>query len=755
MQPLRSTYRLQLRPDAFTFANAESVVDYLAALGVSHLYLSPLLTAGKGSLHGYDVTDPTTVSADLGGEAGLRSLADAAHRHRMGLIADIVPNHLGVGQPLQNPWWWDVLCHGRDSPYARFFDIDWTEDRLALPVLTAPDDLTGLTIDDSRGDPMLALAEMRFPIRPGTLPGTPLEVHDRQVYRLVDWHTAPSTYRRFLTVNELAALRQEDPAVFNETHRIVGDLATSGVIDGVRIDHPDGLADPAAYFARLRSLIGSRWIVAEKVLGETEPLDRTWPIDGTTGYEAMSRICGVFVDPAGKAALTALAPSGSTIEQLKREIVSESLAGEIARLVRCVQRDSTSSCGDEELRATIIEAGVAMPVGRADTAPNEGRLAHTLATVAAPAAGLAVLVEALARGGESLHRFGQLCVSIGAKAVEDRYLYQDARLVSLNEVGSDPATFGFTPAELHLHNADRAKFWPRSMTTLSTHDTKRGEDVRARIAVLSEVPDTWVGAVAKLEKLAPSPDPAIGLFLWQNLFGIWPVDGTPEADRVHKYAEKAIRENATRTWWHAVNHEFEALMHEWLDLVLEGPAGDFMRELVGGLAPHGWTNSLGQKILQMCGPGVPDLYQGTELWDDSLVDPDNRRLVDYEVRRRLLEDLDKPPVDASGAAKLWVTSRCLQLRAERPEAFVGGGYWPLFAEGSAAEHLIGFARGTVEPEVLALATRLSARLTDWDSTKLTLPPGKWTDRLTSAVHNGSIEVADVFVSYPVALLVRA
>ncbi len=752
MQPLRSTYRLQLRPDAFTFADAEATLDYLAALGISHAYLSPLLTATRGSLHGYDVTDPTTVSAELGGDDELQSLAASARAHRMGLIADIVPNHVGVAEPQQNAWWWDVLRHGRDSPYARFFDIDWSAERLTLPVLGSPAEVDHLTIDVSRGEPLLAVREMRFPIRPGTWPGTPAEVHDRQAYRLVDWRTAPSTYRRFLTVNELAALRQEDPTVFDETHQVIGRLARTGVIDGVRIDHPDGLADPAGYFERLRRLIGPGWIVAEKVLGEHESLDRTWPIDGTTGYEALSRICGVFVDPDGKASLTAAAPVGTSIAALKLAVIEESLAGEITRLMKCVRRDSTSACSDEELRAAIIEAGIAMPVGRSDNAPNEGVLARTLAFTNAPG----TLVEALARGGETLARFGQLCVSIGAKAVEDRYLYQDARLLSLNEVGSDPSTFGFTVTELHLHNADRAKFWPHSMTTLSTHDTKRGEDVRARIAVLSQVPGLWIDAVTRFEQLAPSPDPAIGAFLWQTLFGIWPLSGVPEPDRVHKYVEKALRENATRTSWNDIDHEFEALMHEWLDLVLHGPAGAVMHDLVDGLVAHGWANSLGQKLLQLCGPGVPDVYQGTELWDDSLVDPDNRRLVDYDLRRTILEGLDgPPPIDESGAAKLWVTSQCLKLRQERPDSFVGGGYWPIFADGPANVHVVAFGRGTGEPDVIALASRFTARLATWDSTTVTLPAGTWTDRLTGHSFSGVAAADALFAGYPVALLVRS
>ncbi|MCE5291866.1 MAG: malto-oligosyltrehalose synthase [Nocardiaceae bacterium] len=750
MHPLASTYRLQLRPDAFRFSAAESIIDYLAALGISHAYLSPLLTAVKGSLHGYDVTDPTTVSADLGGEGGLRSLAHAAHSRRMGLIADIVPNHLGVGHPEQNAWWWDVLLYGRDSAHAHFFDIDWSAG-LSLPVLESPADLDDLAIDESGDEPLLALRAMRFPIRPGTRPGTPREVHDRQAYRLVEWRTAPSTYRRFLTVNELAALRQEDPDVFDETHRVIGKLISEGVIDGVRVDHPDGLADPAQYFAWLRDLVGSGWIVAEKVLGEHEPLDRTWPIDGTTGYEAMSRICGVFVDPSGESALTAAAAPTASIESLKRAIVAESLSGEIDRLARCIAPQPSA-----ELRLAIIEAAVAMPVGRADTAPNEGILARTLGRFEGP--GVDALVEGLARGGEVLSRFGQLCVSIGAKAVEDRHLYQDTRLISLNEVGSDPAKFGFTPAEFHLANADRSRFRPRSMTTLSTHDTKRGEDVRARISVLSQVPLRWAEEVARWENSTPSPDLAIGQFLWQTLFGIWPLSGLPDADRVHKYAEKAIRENATRTSWNAVDFEFEALVHEWIDRVLLGPTADSITAFVVEIAPHAWANSLGQKVLQLCGPGVPDVYQGTELWEDSLVDPDNRRLVNYAKRRAMLEGLDgfdsPPPVDGTGAAKLWVTSRCLRLRQERPESFVDGGYWPVYASGPSAAHVVGFARGAIEPDVVALATRFTARFTGWESTHLNVPAGTWTDRVTGTEHTGPIDAAAVLSRYPVAVLVR-
>ena len=780
MKAPSSTYRLQLHgpgPDvaAFTLADAQEQLGYLTELGVSHVYLSPILQAAEGSQHGYDVTDPTVVSQALGGHDGLAELATATRQRGMGLVVDIVPNHVGVENPKENGWWWDVLTHGQHSTYARYFDIDWAEDngctgRIALPVLGSAEDLAALELD---GDE-LGFYEHRFPIAPGTLSGTPQEVHDQQAYQLVPWRAGLVGYRRFFHVNGLAALRQEDPAVFDATHVEVARWAAEGLVEGIRVDHPDGLADPAGYLTRLRELIGDRWLVIEKILATDEALEPTLPVAGTTGYDALRELGGVFVDPAGAQALSELTRERTgtpgdatelavTEHELKRSVARAGLRPE---LERCVRAMPAGTVAHAELVDAAVELVAAVPVYRADYPILAGLLPGVVARVAAEhpelSVGLEQVAAALIEGGEAAARFQQVCGAVTAKGVEDCLFYRTTRLTSLQEVGGDPGRFGVTPAEFHLAAAERARHWPAAMTTLSTHDTKRGEDVRARITVLSEVPGLWAASLARWEEVAPSPDGAMGALLWQTMFGVWPADGRTGAEvpllrgRLHAYAEKAVREAGTRTEWNEVNTEFEASVHTWLDAVLDGPVAASMTELVVGLAPDGWSNSLGQKLLQLIGPGVPDVYQGTELWEDSLVDPDNRREVDYAARAAMLSTLDIPAVDATGAAKLLVVSRALQLRRERPESFVGGSYAPVLAEGDAARHVVGFSRGPAgaEPDVIAVATRLPGSLGRWGSTTVALPGGQWTDRLTGVDHRGDTPVAELLDRLPVALLTR-
>ncbi|MDI9914170.1 malto-oligosyltrehalose synthase [Rhodococcus sp. IEGM 1379] len=779
MAPITSTYRLQLRPDAFTLRDAAKLVDYLDELGVSHLYLSPILTATSGSTHGYDVTDPTTVSEGLGGRDALVELARRIHERGMGLIVDLVPNHVGVAKPQENAWWWDVLTHGRSSEYADFFDIDWdrgngADGKLALPMLGKPSDLEALQIDHSNGAPLLAFYEHRFPIAPGTESVSPSEVHERQSYRLVPWNTGISTYRRFFTVNELAALRQEDPRVFELCHRELKSWVDEGLIDGVRIDHPDGLTDPASYLVQLRELIGpDQWIVIEKILGHTEPLDPLLPVDGTTGYDALNQLGGVFVNPGAEHEFSELsaALTGNdgdrawlhhTERQLKRETARGELAPEIRRLVRAIQLETGGLCSDKELNDAVVVAVARMPVYRSDYSPLAGLAAHIFGEIHELAPGYEVpfnaLTQALSSGGEATIRFQQVCGAVMAKSVEDRLFYRTARLISRQEVGGNPAAFAVSVAEFHLANADRARLWPKTMTTLSTHDTKRGEDVRARISVLSQMPTLWSRLLRDWEEAAPSPDALTGLFLWQNLVGVWPV-GAPTPDfrsRVHAYAQKAIREAALRTSWNSPDSTFETAVHRWIDDAIDGSVGKSISELVLRIARHAWSDSLGQKLLQICGPGIPDIYQGTELWEDSLVDPDNRRLVDFDIRKSLL-DSPATPVDATGAAKLRLVRTALQLRRENPDWFIGGTYRPILASGAGSGHVIGFSRGPAgaDPTVIAVATRHSMVLADhgWGDTTLNLPDGDWTDILTGRPVTSN-RMLTILAGGPTALLVR-
>ncbi|ORV96760.1 malto-oligosyltrehalose synthase [Mycobacterium kyorinense] len=760
--PVLATYRLQLRGAssgfAFTFADAEDLLDYLDELGVSHVYLSPIMTAVSGSTHGYDVTDPTTVSAELGGAEGLARLSAAARARGMGLVVDIVPNHVGIDKPQQNPWWWDVLRHGRSSAYASFFDIDWDlgDGRIILPVLGSDDDAADLTVDGE----LLRLGDLAFPIAPGTGTGTGPEVHDRQHYRLVGWRNGVCGYRRFFSITSLAGLRQEDRAVFDAWHAEVARWVADGLVDGIRIDHPDGLSDPSGYLNWLRQLLGPRpWIVIEKILAADEALEPTLPVAGTTGYDVLREIGGLFVDPAGAPALTALFESAGVdyhampalLGELKGVAATVTLASELARLRRSIV---AAAGADHPLLPDAVAAllghvgvyrsdyrGLAalLPAAMAETQPGAPELGPPLQLIAA----------ALADGGEPAVRLQQLCGAVTAKAVEDCLFYRDARLVSLNEVGGDPQRFGVGAAEFHHSAATRARLWPQTMSTLTTHDTKRGEDVRARIGVLSQVPSLWAEFVARWETRTPSPDPATGLFLWQNIFGVWPVDGEVTAElreRLHGYAEKAIREAAWHTAWHDPDSDFEGAVHHWLDTVLDGPAARELTSLVAQLNSHAESDALGQKLLALTVPGVPDIYQGTELWDDSLVDPDNRRPVDYTARREALKTLQHP--------KIRVVAAALRLRRARPDTFLEGGYHPVLAAGAAADHVVAFRRGD---DVLVAVTRWTFRLEDtgWGDTVVPLPAGSWTDTLTAKRWSGSTPAAELFAELPVVLLERA
>jgi (1->4)-alpha-D-glucan 1-alpha-D-glucosylmutase len=732
--PVLSTYRLQMRGDQFTFADAENLLDYLDDLGVSHLYLSPILTAAEGSTHGYDVTDPTTVSAALGGPEGLARLSSAARVRGMGLVVDIVPNHVGVEHPEQNKWWFDVLVHGRESAFASFFDIDWAldpEGRIVLPILGSDD------------DPVPS--------------GYPQDGH----YEAIGWRHNVCGYRRFFSITSLAGLRQEDRAVFDATHVEVKRWFDEGLVDGLRIDHPDGLSDPAGYLEWLREISGpDAWIVIEKILAADEALEPTLPVAGTTGYDALREIGGLFVDPAGREALDALVDSAwgdhahvvpgtdaARTAQQKEIAAQSTLSSELNRLRRAVV--VTAGVDDPLLPDAIALLLTNIHVYRCDYPSLSAMMSTALAETASARPELAAPLELLTvalEHSEPAARLQQLCGAVTAKAVEDCLFYRDPTLVSLNEVGGEPSRFGVSAAEFHHSAAVRSRHWPATMTTLSTHDTKRGEDVRARIGVLSQVPSLWAQLVAQWNRINPAPDPQTGLFLLQNVYGVWPADGAVSEDlrhRLHAYAEKAIREAAVHTTWNDPDDRFESAVHAWLDAVIDGPVAVELTALVARLDAHGHGDALGQKLIQLTAPGIPDVYQGTELWDDSLVDPDNRRPVDYDVHREALRAMTHP--------KIRVVAAALRLRRERPDTFTSGGYRPVLADGPAREHVVAFLRGD---DVLVAVSRWTARLaeTGWGDTSLTLPDGDWTDRLTGLRFVGRVQLADLVADLPVALL---
>ncbi|MFI7644490.1 malto-oligosyltrehalose synthase [Micromonospora sp. NPDC049460] len=750
-----ATYRVQVRP-GFDLDATAGLADYLADLGVTHLYSAPLLTATPGSAHGYDVVDHRAVNPELGGEAGRRRLLRALRAAGLGLVVDIVPNHAGVAVPAANPAWWDVLRRGRESAYAGWFDIDWDAGRLLLPVLAdAPDALDDLKLADGE----LRYHEHRFPVVEGTGDGSVREVHDRQHYELVSWRRgdAELTYRRFFAVSDLAGLRVEDPAVFAATHELVLRWVSAGEVDGIRVDHPDGLRDPAGYLARLRAAAPAAWLVVEKILEYGEELP-SWPVDGTTGYDALAAVCGLFVDPDAEADFTALDTRLTGRRTSWEDLTHDTKLAAATRLLSAELTRLAALAPDvdrEAARAALAELAAAFPVYRGYPPEGARHLAAARAEAGRRRPDLAGALDAVTRrlrdpDDELARRFPQFTGAVMAKGVEDTAFYRWSRFVARNEVGGSPAHFGTPPAEFHRFAAARQVRWPASMTTLSTHDTKRSEDVRARLAVLSELPGRWADLVARWTARAPLPDPAFAHLLWQTAVGAWPIG----RERLHAYAEKAAREASVSTSWADPDPVFERAMHAVVDTMYDDP--ELHAELTAFAAeitPAGWSNSLGQKLVQLAMPGVPDTYQGTELWDNSLVDPDNRRPVDFAVRRQLLADLDGgplPPVDAGGAAKLLVVSRTLRLRCDRPELFTG--YRPVPAHGRAGRHAVAFDRGGA----VAVATRLPlglARAGGWDDTVLSLPVHELTDLFTGRVYSGGeTRLADLLATYPVALL---
>ena len=743
-----STYRLQLNR-RFTLDDAARVVGYLAELGVDAVYLSPILQSTIGSDHGYDTTDVSHIDHDRGGEAGLERLLTSARLAGLGVIIDIVPNHLGIEHPIENPAWWDVLRLGQESPYSSWFDIDWSRGRIVVPVLGDDPELSVV-------DGELRYFEHRFPLAPGTWSeGDDVAgVHDRQHYELVHYTRGNTelNYRRFFAITTLAGVREEDPTVFDAMHALVRDWCKAGVT-GLRIDHPDGLRDPLGYLHRLRSFASGQWMTVEKILEPGEELPKTWPVAGTTGYDAMREVTGVFLDHDQKAEFTALYSqlTGDTgtladhIQAGKRLVLDTLLPAEVRRMAALVPEVADAS-------AALAEVAIAFEVYRSYLPEGVADLDHALATAAERRPELTATLDQLSprlhdHSDDLALRMQQLSSAAMAKGVEDTAYYRYSRFIALNEVGGNPDQFGIPLEDFHTLQAARLRGQPESMTGLSTHDTKRGEDVRARLAVLSEIPETWAAFAGLFLSMTAIPTRLFGYFLAQSLVGAGPI----EPARMHAYAEKAMREASDGTTWTAPEPSYEAAVHEAVDAAYQDPQLRAEWDKINSVITlPGWSNSLGQKLVQLTMPGVPDVYQGTELWDDSLVDPDNRRPVDFDQRMRILRSLgDRPPtLDESGAAKLWITRQALRLRSRRPDWF--SGYQAVTAHGSAHDHLIGFDRGGA----MTFATRLPIRLTaagGWRDTAVEVP-GDHIDVLTGQRWSQTVAAADLFATYPVALL---
>ena len=878
--PIRASYRLQLS-GAFTLDDARAIVPYLARLGISHIYASPVLRSRPGSTHGYDVVDPTRLDPELGSDASWDALVSTLRAHEMGLILDIVPNHMGVGA--DNPFWDDLFANGPASRYATWFDIDWNapvrglKGRVLIPIL-------GKELDETiaSGELLLALEggryrlkyfDQSFPLDPATLPpllafaidAMPADatredaaelasirealatlpsrltarrplieqrqklapellrrlesladrspaVHsaleeaarvfsagherlralaDSQVYALVFWRRAAHeiNYRRFFDINELVALRMEDPAVFGATHRRIIQWVKDGQLDGLRIDHVDGLRNPRDYLARLNAAItqvlpGAEVpIFVEKILSGRERLRAEWPVAGTTGYEFLAQIDAIFIDPAGRAEIERTYRSFLGIRRPELDfhdvavrgkafILRGSLTSDVQRLARLLapiaRRDArTASLTRAQLQEGIVQLIAVLPVYRTyieagalavhedDRAVLERAFgeAAALAQIRAP---LLELLEHVFLGDLSplsderraerdafVLRFQQVSGPATAKGIEDTALYRYAPLLSLNEVGADPGgELRDAVGSLHDANIERSTRWPAQMLAASTHDTKRSADVRARLDVLSEIPQGWARQLAKWERAHRglkrrvddriAPDAHMEYVIYQTLVGMWPMmagsrDHNAIRERLAAYAQKAAREAKGRTSWTDPNEDYEGALADFIRAIFDRP--DFLGELrafVATISPSGALNSVARTMLQLTSPGFPDVYQGDELWNFSLVDPDNRRPVEYEVRATTLAELDdmSPTGDMRqvaapiafthsdhDAVKLGVIRNVLRARAAHAPLFAHGSYLPLAAHGTFGEHIFAFARRSAPSALDDAAIVVTPRLT--------------------------------------------
>jgi len=886
-----STYRLQVH-GGFTLDAARAIVPYLKRLGAGAAYTSPYFAAEPASTHGYDVINHNEINREAGGDAAHAAFTDALRDAGLDHIVDFVPNHMGISTTT-NPWWRDVLARGPQSEYARFFDIDWNpfkselRRKLLLPILgdqygkvlergelqleLEPSTSLGTAVVLRYFDTRLPIAIARPPSaeelpRLNGVPGQPRsfdalhELLESQAYRLAYWRTAAHeiNYRRFFDINTLAGLRVEDPVVFDAIHARLACLLKEGRVTGLRIDHPDGLYDPAKYFAMLQSLAGGVWTVAEKVLSGHERLPARWAVHGTTGYNFLNQVNGLFVDPASArrmrkvyAKLTGREQSfDDLLYEAKRLIMDTAMASELTVLANMLNRISESNRRSRDftlnsLRDALVEVVACFPVYRTYVDEQgwlpDDRAALERAIVRArrrnpameatifdffrevvlprdPNGGLASVYERrdgyppadAPEAAERLHfamKFQQYTGPLQAKGLEDTAFYRHNLLLSLNEVGGDPSHVGMAAGEFHERNRLRQQDWPYEMLATATHDTKLGEDVRTRIDVLSEIPDEWGRDVSRWMRLAksartildgePAPDRNDEYRFYQALLGAWPVDGVSDTfvERVQAYMIKSVKEAKFHSSWLNPDEGYETAVKTYVGRVLAGPeTPKFLPAFTPfqeRIARSGIVNSLAQVVLKIASPGVPDFYQGTELWDLNLVDPDNRRPVDFRIRACLLERVDRilalePDARAAavatllarwkdGAIKLLLTTAGLRLRKAMPDVFLDGAYLPLETDTPAVQgRALAFARLSSDAAVVAIVPHLTARLVDasrpvpigdmWKTSRVMLPPSLaglvYRDAFTgaevrAATSNGSawLFVGQALKTLPVALLV--
>lgn len=859
----RATYRLQFHK-GFTFADAIPLAPYFKRLGISHIYSSPILTARAGSAHGYDTIDHTRINPELGGDDGLRAFVAALRENALGLIVDIVPNHMAVGGA-DNPWWLDVLERGHTSPYADMFDIDWDPPETAmrgkvlLPLLgqTLEDALAAgevkLIWDAALNRLAFAYFEHRLPLRPedysevlsgaahpseSTLspwnnPGMLANLLGRQHYRLAHWRTAPEAinWRRFFDITGLAALRMEDEHVFETVHAKLFELYADGLVDGVRVDHVDGLTDPRTYCRRLRMRLdgldahrpedappGPAYILVEKILAADEMLPRDWGMEGTTGYDFMNDVSAVQHDARGEDAFTHLWArlSGRAADFdaeeciARRELLHASFASYLhaaaayfRRLALFAGREAGEAALEQALESILerIRAYRTYATGDSpDPEPGpffEYAVAAAREHVAPDAVEALEFVAATMRGelsefGPVARRaarcFNQLAAPVAAKAVEDTAFFRYGRLLSRNDVGFAPGRFAFSRTQFEGSTSRRGNAFPNSLLATATHDHKRGEDVRARLAVLSEIPEQWEEEVNRWFDLNTTQQTAgIGAGdeyqLYQILAGTFPADFTPDdrrlpayTERILQYREKSLKEAKLKTSWTAPNLSFERAHAGFVRAILD-PARSpkflhRLAEFVGHIAPAGALNGLVQCILRCTLPGVPDLYQGAEFWDFSLTDPDNRRVVDFAARADALARGESPaarlPHWKNGRVKQALIARLLALRAEAPDCFSDGDYRPLRTQGPRADHAMAFVRGQRDTAILIAAPRLCAEAcaqtglplpppSFWDGTTITNPyeSRRWRsmlDPVRTFPSGAQLDCAVLFADFPGAIL---
>lgn len=883
LHELRATYRVQLH-SGFGFDSAASIVDYLAALGVSHLYSSPSLQAASGSTHGYDVVDPQHVNRELGGAEAYARQHEALARVGLGNILDIVPNHMAIGGR-DNVWWWDVLENGPASRYARYFDVDWDtpeaklRNTVLLPILGEHYgrvlEAQQITLTREGGSFTARYFDHELPVAPrsldvplataavrcasdelafianafGQLPAPEMsrrgsdqsrhrdkevlrtlladlcqrnhniaetidavlaeinadvqaldEFLERQNYRLSYWRAADRDlgYRRFFDINTLAGVRAEDARVFADTHELVLRWLDEGIIEGVRVDHVDGLRDPAGYLQRLREATPDGWIVVEKILEPGERLPASWPIAGTSGYDFLNTVGGLFIDPAAEEPLTAFYSEFSgqptdypaLVREKKHLVLRETLGSDVIRLTAlwldiCQRHWRYRDYKRHELQEVLREVIATFPVYRTYVQAEAGSVREDDMRIIVEAIEMARrqrpdlnsdlftflgdLLLLRTRGdleSELVMRFQQLTGPAMAKGAEDTAFYCFNRLVSLNEVGGDPSHFGTSVEAFHAACTATQLHWPLTMLTTSTHDTKRSEDVRVRISLLSEIPERWSDTVRRWaehnerHRSGNLPDRNAEYLLYQTLVGAWPLD----VERATAYMEKAAREAKLYTSWTAPLPDYERALRTFVEGALADQ--EFVADLerfVASLTTPGWISALSQTLLKLTTPGVPDIYQGTDIWDLSLVDPDNRRPVDFDTRRRLLGELAGSTIEDiwarrdEGLPKLWLIRQALALRQRRPELFGSRAtYQPLAPRGAKAVHAVAFVRGG---EVVTVAPRLVLGLggdhADWADTTLELPAGHWHNELTGdIVEGGTVGLAGLLRRFPAALLVR-